>query len=119
MLIGGSFSSTSTPQLFDQFRCDDGETVSGLDDLLPDLRVLDLSYCNWLTSDALKLFLLKCKQRDNNVEGITTLQHVNIFGCDSLITPSFLHWVDERRNLGLLDGMELSRQRQIRDRNLS
>ncbi len=118
MLIGGSFSSSSTPQLFDQFRCDDGETVSGLDDLLPDLRILDLSYCNWLTSDALKLFLMKCKQRDNDVEGISTLQHVNIFGCDSLITPSFLHWVDERRNLGLLDGIELSRQRQTRDRHL-
>lgn len=116
MLIGGSFSSTSTPQPFDQFRCDDGESVSGLDDLLPDLRVLDLSYCNWLTSDALKLFLMKCKQRDNDLEGITTLQHVNIFGCNSLVTPSFLHWVDERRNLGLLDGIVLSRQRQTRDR---
>eukprot|EP00986_Skeletonema_menzelii_P007228 scaffold2826_cov152-Skeletonema_menzelii.AAC.4 len=116
MLIGGSFSSTSTTQLFDQFRCYNGDTVSGLDDVLPDLRVLDLSYCNWLTSDALKLFLMKCKQRDNVVEGFTMLQHINIFGCDSLITPSFLHWIDERRNLGLLDGIELSRQRQTRAR---
>jgi len=115
MLIGGSFTSTNTPQLFDQFRCNDGDKVSGLDDLLPDLRVLDLSYCNWLTSDALKLFLLKCKQRDNGMQGIATLQHVNILGCDSLITPSFLHWINERRNLGLLDGIELSRQRQTRD----
>lgn len=119
MLIGGSFSSTSTPQLFDQFRCNDGDKVSGLDDLLPDLRVLDLSYCNWLTSDALKLFLLKCKQRDNGMQGIATLQHVNILGCDSLITPSFLHWINERRNLGLLDGIELSRQRQTRITELS
>lgn len=119
MLIGGSFSSAITPQLFDQFRCDDGEIVSGLDDLLPDLRVLDLSFCNWLTTDALKLFLMKCKQRDNDVEGITTLQHVNIFGCDSLITPSFLHWIDERRSLGLLDGIVLSRQRQTREKYLS
>lgn len=118
MLIGGSFSSATTqigtPQLFDQFRCNDGDTVSGVDDLLPDLRVLDLSHCSWMTSDALKLFLLKCTQRSNVTQG-TKLQHVNILGCDSLITPSFLHWLDKRRSLGLLDGLEVSRQRQTRD----
>ncbi|KAL7427330.1 hypothetical protein ACHAXM_000803 [Skeletonema potamos] len=115
MLIGGSLPPTieiSTTQLFDQFKCSDGGIVSGLDILLPDLRVLDLSHCSWLTSDTLKLFLLKWKC-DNVTQG-TMLHQVNILGCDSLITPSFLHWLNERRSLGLLDGIEMSRQRQTR-----
>ena len=114
MLIGGSFTSYNTRQLFDQFKSNNESAVSGLDGLLPDLRALDLSYCNWLTSDALKLFLCKCKERDKDVQTPSKLQHVNIRGCDGLITPAFMHWIDERRNLGLFDGIEISRQRQTR-----
>jgi hypothetical protein len=117
MLISGSLPPTmhiSTPQLFDQFRCYNGNIVSGLDILLPDLRVLDLSHCSWLTSDALKLFLLKWEYRVNATQRSMPLQ-VNLLGCDSLITPSFMHWINKWRNLGSLDGIEMSRQRQTRN----
>ena len=113
-LTSGRSDQISIPQYFDHFRCRDGDIVSGLDDLLPDLKVLDLSHCSWLTPDALKLFLLKCKQRANVAKSTTTIQHVNILGCESIVTASFLQWLEEWKKFGLLDGIEVSRQRQNR-----
>ena len=130
MLICGSFSATNVlnfmqqvknangdPEVVmshfsDHFRSYEGDSVLGLDDMLPDLNVLDLSYCSFLTADALKLFLLKYKQRASVKQTNTTIRHVNILGCDSLVSPSFLNWLDCWKRVGLLEGIELSRQRQ-------
>lgn len=128
MLICGSFSATnvlnfmqqvkngdqecSMPQFSDHIRSYEGESVLGLDDMLPDLKVLDLSYCSFLTADALKLLLLKCIQRASVTQTSTTIRHVNILGCDSLVSPSFLNLLDCWKRVGLLEGIEVSRQRQ-------
>jgi len=43
--------------------------ISGLADLLPELEVLDLSHCSWISPGMLIQFLLKVWERSINIEG--------------------------------------------------
>lgn len=122
---------------------DKKDEVSGLEEMLPDLMVLDISDCTWATPRMIVQFLLKLWERslhlacatevvddsmneshrqqlDNGADSAVRtgipLKHLNIRGCTGLLTESLSlpTWMEEWRVQGLFDGVDVSTKRQSR-----
>jgi hypothetical protein len=123
------------------------DTVAGLDVLLPELKVLDVSHCSWVTPSMIIKYLLS-KENDiaNDIvykweKDVTTAveigdathatrnkriaatvsplpQHINVRGCDDGL-HSVSQWIDVlKSSYGLFHGIDLSFDRHTIDRRL-
>jgi hypothetical protein len=111
--------------------------IPAINSMLPDLRVLDVSHCGWVTPEMVVRLLLngwkRClastpdvgqwgeaaEKRVGNRKSATleypTLRHISIRGCTGLISgTSQPSWMEEWRRTGLFDGIDISIDRHIR-----
>ena len=120
---------------------DERNSIPAINSVLPDLTVLDVSHCGWVTPDMIiRLSLNSWKKCFDSVsdggknqcgwEGAAenmdvgrksahvypTVRHVNIRGCTRLLSGSTSQpsSMEEWRRYGLFEGIEISTDRQVR-----
>ncbi len=116
---------------------DEKNSIPAINSILPDLSVLDVSHCGWVTPEMIiRLSLNSWKKCFASVSGggknqcdwgeaaenmdvgrvYPAVRHVNIRGCTRLLSGSTsqLPSMEEWRRYGLFEGIEISTDRQVR-----